>query len=602
MALNVETPLVRYAGSGTRGPFSVAVASVPITFLNKSEIVVTRWSALGVPTVYVESTHYTLSAESVVTGEAAASVTLAMSVTVLGDGEKLQIERQTPRSQIQQFTQGGGFSSASTERTLDRKTRIIQEIDYKVGRALGLHPLTTGSPPTLPQTWVADSLLGSDASNALKWYTAADFVGATGPTGATGATGAAGTNGTNGTNGATPALTFTYSTTTTDSDPGAGVFRLNHATIANATAAYIDNVESGGVSVATYLDTLDDPTSTIKGTLFLRGLATPTAFALFHITGSVVDGTGYRKLTLTHLHSGGVWANGETFALCFLRTGDKGDTGAGTGDLLAANNLNDVADKPTARTNLAVFGIGNNLSEGTPSTMRANLGLVIGTNVQAHSAKLDALAAQTWAADKLTYQTSSSAVSTTDLTAAARALLAGASATAILALLIPPGFIADWAGTSAPTGWLLCYGQAISRTTYSALYAQIGTTHGVGDGSTTFNVPDYRGRVSAGKDDMGGSAASRLTNSGTGNPGIDGSTLGAAGGSDRHTLTSAQMPTHAHNERIYSGGAGSAFVPDGVAGRSSGDAGYTTENAGSSEAHPIVQPTIVMNKIIFAGV
>ena len=57
----------------------------------------------------------------------------------------------------------------------------------------------------------------------------------------------------------------------------------------------------------------------------------------------------------------------------------------------------------------------------------------------------------------------------------------------------PPGMIATYAGTSAPTGWLACQGQAISRTTYADLYTAISTTWGSGDGSTTFNVPDLRG-------------------------------------------------------------------------------------------------------------
>ena len=54
---------------------------------------------------------------------------------------------------------------------------------------------------------------------------------------------------------------------------------------------------------------------------------------------------------------------------------------------------------------------------------------------------------------------------------------------------VPPGQIADFGGTTAPTGWLICDGQAVSRTTYAALFAYIGTTWGVGDGITTFNVP-----------------------------------------------------------------------------------------------------------------
>lgn len=78
------------------------------------------------------------------------------------------------------------------------------------------------------------------------------------------------------------------------------------------------------------------------------------------------------------------------------------------------------------------------------------------------------------------------------------------------------GTVLPFAGSAAPIGWLLCYGQAVSRTTYANLFAAIGTAYGAGDGSTTFNVPDLRGRVAAGKDDMGGTAASRLNVSTTG--------------------------------------------------------------------------------------
>jgi len=91
----------------------------------------------------------------------------------------------------------------------------------------------------------------------------------------------------------------------------------------------------------------------------------------------------------------------------------------------------------------------------------------------------------------------------------------------------PPGVVLPYAGASAPTGWLLCYGQAVSRTTYADLFTAISTTYGAGDGSTTFNVPDLRGRVPAGKDNMGGTAANRLT---AGGSGVTGTTLGAAGG------------------------------------------------------------------------
>lgn len=64
---------------------------------------------------------------------------------------------------------------------------------------------------------------------------------------------------------------------------------------------------------------------------------------------------------------------------------------------------------------------------------------------------------------------------------------------------IPPGVMSAYGGSSAPTGYLLCDGSAVSRTTYAALFAAISTTFGTGDGSTTFNVPDMRGRFPFGK-------------------------------------------------------------------------------------------------------
>lgn len=117
---------------------------------------------------------------------------------------------------------------------------------------------------------------------------------------------------------------------------------------------------------------------------------------------------------------------------------------------------------------------------------------------------------------------------------------------------MPVGSVVPFAGGSAPTGWLLAFGQAISRSTYSSLFAVISTTYGTGDGSTTFNLPDLRGRVAAGIDNMGGTDAGRLSAA---------NSLGTAVGSETITLTSAQsgVPAHSHantltNNAVTSGG------------------------------------------------
>jgi microcystin-dependent protein len=118
------------------------------------------------------------------------------------------------------------------------------------------------------------------------------------------------------------------------------------------------------------------------------------------------------------------------------------------------------------------------------------------------------------------------------------------------ARLLPVGMVVPYAGQVAPAKWLFCYGQNVSRTTYAALFTALGTIHGAGDGSTTFGLPDMRGRAAAGKDDMGGSAANILTTAGGG---IDGITLGAKGGVQSRTIGSSNLPAHTHAVSITSG-------------------------------------------------
>ena len=108
---------------------------------------------------------------------------------------------------------------------------------------------------------------------------------------------------------------------------------------------------------------------------------------------------------------------------------------------------------------------------------------------------------------------------------------------------VPAGTVMAYAGSTAPSGWMFCDGSAVSRSTYSTLYSAIGTTYGTGNGSTTFNVPDLRGRTIFGKDDMGGVAASRLNTSG----GLTASnTLGATGGNQTISLGLTNIPSHNH--------------------------------------------------------
>ena len=146
--------------------------------------------------------------------------------------------------------------------------------------------------------------------------------------------------------------------------------------------------------------------------------------------------------------------------------------------------------------------------------------------------------------------------------------------------LLPPGMVVPYAGTTAPGGWILCFGQTVSQATFPALYLILGTTYG-SDAGGNFTLPDLRGRAVFGDDNMGGSTASRVTAA----SGITGTTLGATGGNEL---------TQAHTHGVEGLLNGSAFGASVFAGNGAGvqSASY---GGGSSQNMP---PTIILNYII----
>ena len=109
--------------------------------------------------------------------------------------------------------------------------------------------------------------------------------------------------------------------------------------------------------------------------------------------------------------------------------------------------------------------------------------------------------------------------------------IAGVSLDGLIRSAMPVGSVIPFAGASSPdASWLVCDGSAVSRTTYASLFAVLGTTYGVGDGSTTFNLPNMKGRVPVGVDPTDG----------------DFDNLGDSGGEKSHILITSEMPSHSH--------------------------------------------------------
>ncbi len=189
------------------------------------------------------------------------------------------------------------------------------------------------------------------------------------------------------------------------------------------------------------------------------------------------------------------------------------------------------------------------------------------------------------------YQAASQAEMEAGTEAALRAMSPLRIAQAITALAGggggPIGEVIDYAGAGTPSSgtWLDCDGSNVSRTTYADLFAAIGTIHGVGDGSTTFTLPDLRGRMT-----IGDGQGSGLTNR----------TLGDTGGEEDHSLTSAENGPHSHGVPASSNSGLDNRRVDTVF-NASIEAYVYSQSSGSGTAHENMPPFAVVRKLIKAG-
>lgn len=164
------------------------------------------------------------------------------------------------------------------------------------------------------------------------------------------------------------------------------------------------------------------------------------------------------------------------------------------------------------------------------------------------------------------------------------------------------GCIMPIAGSTAPAGTALCHGQAISRVDNPILFSLIGTTYGAGDGATTFNVPDMRGRTPIGRDNMGGVSANRITGAWADNLGAT-----AVYGEEKHALTVAELAEHDHTITIKNVSGGDILVHYGLGAATGAGSAFcstytgSTNVTGSSTPHNNVQPSHAFNFAIVIG-
>lgn len=338
MTVTTTKVFIEYIGNG-------ATTSFNWDFLIQQEtelIVTTVVIATGIGTVIPPS----LFTATGFGNEAGGNVTYPLSGPALPATEKIRLERFVTLTQETSILNQDGFFPEVVEDSLDRIVTQIQQINEQTLPIATLEALVAQADSSATAAGVSETNAATSETNATTSETNAatsETNAATSETNAQTAETNAETAETNAetaeTNAAASAqlaanyigLAYTFSTTTTDADPGAGILRFNNATPASVTEIYIDNVDGSGADVSAWLDTWDDATSADASTLTVRSADDTTKFSVFSIT-AVADSTGYRTLSVTPLSTTALFSDAANLAIGNTRTGDLPTAGLAIGD------------------------------------------------------------------------------------------------------------------------------------------------------------------------------------------------------------------------------------------------------------------------------
>ena len=294
MTVTTTTIKNSYSGNGSTTAFAY---TFPIN--STSEITVIERSATGAETVKSEgsgSTNYSI----VDNGASGGTITM---VTAPASGTTLVIRRNTALTQETDYVANDPFPAETHEDALDKLNMQTQELQEELDRSFKVsrtNTITT-SEFTESATDRASKALGFDSDGNLT--TIADFLPAGGDN-----------------------AQLTYSTTTTDSDPGAGKIRFNNSSLGSATAAYVDDEDANGTDISAWVQSFDDVTgnATNRGRLRVTKSNSLSVWHTFKISGAITDASGYTKLALTYIDGAGSLADADKVFISFVPSGEDG--------------------------------------------------------------------------------------------------------------------------------------------------------------------------------------------------------------------------------------------------------------------------------------
>jgi len=393
MAVSATATVVSYTGNGSTTSFAVTFPFQGTGSAAELEVV-QRTIATGAEAVLSYTTHYT------VTGGSGSTGTVVMA-SAPADTVQIHIRRTTTRTQTVDYTANDPFPADTHELALDRLAmgmhEIQEELDrsFKVSRTnsittpefvddastrasklLGFSSdgntlqATTGRVSTVSVSNVAVDGSGNSQSATVSFNDTTGALALGVPVGSTGAVGSTGSQGPDGVGG----LPYTFSTTTTDSDPGAGQIRLNNGTLGSVSQIFIDDstAASGNPDVSAFILTWDDSTQTSdRGQVTITKKSAQQNFATYKISGASVDASGYVKLNCTHVVSSGSFSNSDAVLVSFVRTGNAGsldDPMTTRGDVIIRDSSNATARLAVGSANTVLTSDGTDPSYAQVAT------------------------------------------------------------------------------------------------------------------------------------------------------------------------------------------------------------------------------------------
>ena len=294
MTISSTTLRNSYSGNGSTTEFAY---TFPIN--STSEITVIERSATGAETVKSEGTG---SANYAIVDNGSAGGTITM-VTAPASGTTLVIRRNTALTQETDYIENDPFPAETHEDALDKLQMQNQELQEELDRSFKVSRTNTITTSEFTDSAAdrASKALGFDSDGNLT--TIADFLPAGGDN-----------------------AQLTYSTTTSDADPGSGKIRFNNSTISSATEAYVDDLDANGTDISAWVQSFDDVTgnATNRGRLRVTKSNSLTVWHTFKISGAITDASGYTKLALTYIDGAGSLADADKVFISFVPSGEDG--------------------------------------------------------------------------------------------------------------------------------------------------------------------------------------------------------------------------------------------------------------------------------------